>query len=79
MPKFIDVHAMHPATAEQLRAAQLSPADEFGVTHHDILYSQAENRLYCVLDAPDRQAVEKHHAKVGVTPDWINEVESTRA
>ncbi len=49
MPKFIDAHPMNPLTAEQLREAQQSPPDEFGVSHHDILYSEAENKLYCVL------------------------------
>ena len=78
MPKFIDQHPMNPLTTDQLRAAQRSPADEFGVTHHDILFSEPENKLYCVLDAPDREAIEKHHAKLGIRCDWIHEVESTR-
>lgn len=78
MPKFIDAHPMHPLTVDQLRAAQQSPEDEFGVTHHEILYSEPENKLYCVLDAPDREAIEKHHAKIGVTCDWIHEVASAK-
>jgi hypothetical protein len=78
MPKFIDQHPMSPLTADQLRAAQQSPADEFGVTHHDILFSEPENKLYCVLDAPDRDAIERHHAKLGIRCDWIHEIESTR-
>lgn len=78
MPKYIDAHPMRPFTAEQLRAAQRSPPDEFGVTHHDILYNEPENKLYCVLDAPDREAIEKHHAKLGVQCDWIHEIESTK-
>jgi len=78
MPKFIDAHPMTPLSAEQLREAQWLPPDEFGVSHHDILYSEAENKLYCVLDAPDMEAIEKHHAKIGVRCDWIQEVESTR-
>ncbi|HZY71024.1 MAG TPA: nickel-binding protein [Thermoplasmata archaeon] len=77
MPKYVDAHPMGKLTAEQLRAAQKSPKDEFGVTHHDILYNAKENRLYCVLDAPSRDAVEKHHAKIGIKPDFIQEVEST--
>ncbi len=44
MPKFNDAHPMTPLTAEQLRAAQASPPDEFGVSHHDILYSEPENK-----------------------------------
>ena len=79
MPKFIDSHPMEPFTEAQLKAAQKAPRDEFGVTHHDILYNKAAGKLFCVLDAPDRKAVEKHHAKAGVRCEWIQEVTSTRA
>lgn len=79
MPKFIDSHPMKPFTPDQLNALQDAPADEFGVTHHDILFSEEENKVYCVLDAPSSDAVHKHHAKAGVECDWIHEVESTRA
>ena len=78
MPKFLDAHPMKPFTEKKLRAAQNAPRDEFGVTHHDILFNEAENKLYCVLDAPNRKAIEKHHAKAGVTCDWIYEVKSTK-
>jgi len=78
MPKFIDSHPMEPFTEAQLKAAQKAPRDEFGVTHDSIFYNKGENKLYCVLDAPDRKAVEKHHAKVGVRCEWIHEVTSTR-
>lgn len=78
MPKFIDVHPMKPFTAEQLNKIQNAPRDEFGVTHHDILFSEKEDKIYCVLDAPDADAIEKHHAKAGIRCDWIHEVRSTR-
>jgi len=65
MPKFIDAHPMNPLTAD-------------GVSHHDILHNEPENKLYCVLEAPDRAAIEKHHAKIGIRRDWIHEVESAR-
>ena len=78
MPKFIDTHEMQPFTAEQLTALQNAPPDEFGVTHHDILFSESENKIYCVLDAPDAEAIHKHHAKAGIQCDFVHEVESTR-
>ena len=79
MPKFIDVHAMEPFTADELKKLQDAPRDEFGVTHHDILFSEKDNKIYCVLDAPDADAVRKHHEKVDITCDWVHEVESTRS
>ena len=78
MPKYLDEHQMKPFTAQQLRELQSAPPDEFGVTHHDVLFSEEENKIWCVLDAPNREAVEKHHEKAGLTCDWIREVESTR-
>jgi hypothetical protein len=78
MPKFIDTHPMGKLTAAQLKHLQSAKADEFGVTHHDILYNSAEDRVYCVLDAPNRQAVEKHHQHAGIECEWVREVESTR-
>ncbi len=78
MAKFIDQHPMTPFTAEQLRKAQLAPEDEFGVTHHDLLYTEGEDKLWCVLNAPDMEAVEKHHAKLDLECEWIHQVESAR-
>jgi hypothetical protein len=62
---------------EQLKKAQDSPADEFGVSHKNILYNEKENKLFCLLDAPDRDAIDKHHQKFGVKCDWITEVQTT--
>jgi len=78
MPKFIDAHPMDPFKAVELKALQNAPPDEFGVTHHDILFSEKDNKIYCVLDAPNAEAIDKHHAKVGIKCDWIHEVQSTR-
>ena len=76
MPKFIDEHGMKPLTAQKLRELKKEPPDEYGVVHRDILFSEKEDKAWCVLEAPDRTAVEKHHAKAGVKCDWIYEVET---
>ena len=65
-------------TPEQLKQLQNAPKDKFGVTHHDILYNKEEDRAYCVLDAPDKQAVVNHHKEAGIDCEWFQEVESTR-
>jgi len=78
MPKYIDSHEMRPFTANELNKLQNAPPDEFGVTHHDILFSEKDNKIYCVLDAPNMDAIIKHHAKAGITCDCIHEVISTR-
>ena len=52
-------------------------ADEFGVTHHDIIYSEKEDKIWCIIDAPNKEAVRKHHEKAGIKPDFIIEVKTT--
>ena len=69
---------MSPFTAEELKKLQDAPPDEFGVTHHDILFSEGENKIYCVLDAPNEEAIHKHHQKAGIHCDFVHKVESTR-
>ena len=59
MPKFLDVHPMKGFTEQSLRKAQTELPDEFGVTTEN-------NRLYCLLNAPNKEAVEKHYEKYGL-------------
>lgn len=39
-----------------------SPMYEFGVTHVNLFYNK-EDVCFCLLDAPDEEAVVKHHDK----------------
>jgi len=78
MPKFIDTHAMGELTPEQLKKLQSAPKDKFGVTHHDILYNQKEDKVFCVLNAPSKDAVINHHKQAGIDCEWVEEVESTK-
>ena len=62
------------------RAAKTSPEcskDEFGVTHKNIMYNAEENKAFCILDAPNKDAVEKSHQKFGMKCNWITEVKTT--
>lgn len=74
MPRYLDAHNMKGFDENKLKQAKNSPMDEFGVTHNDILYNKEEDKLYCILDAPNKEAVEKHHEKFGIKCDWITEV-----
>jgi hypothetical protein len=40
----MDTHPMGQITEEQLRHLQTAPKDEFGITHHDILFNAEEDR-----------------------------------
>jgi hypothetical protein len=63
---------------ETLQKAQNLPIDEFGVKHLNILYNSEADKVYCLLDAPNKEAVEKHHEnKYAVKCEWIMEVKTT--
>lgn len=75
--KFIDVHSLGNYTDDELKKFQESPIDEHGVKILNILYNRAAGISFCFLEAPDREAVEKHHEKYVVNCNWITEVEVT--
>ncbi len=78
MPVFLDVHSMGTATEEELINAQHAPRDELGMKVVNILYNLEVGSIYCILDAPNKEAIEKHHEKIGVKCDMIMEVRTTQ-
>ncbi len=75
--KFLDSHGLQGADPEELKKAQNDPKDEFGVKHLNLIYSEDEDRMYCFLEAPNKEAVEKHHQKRGYKCDFIMKVDDT--
>jgi len=49
-----------------LKKLQNSPLDEFNVKHLNILYNPEADKCFCLLEAPTKEAVEKHHEKIGI-------------
>jgi Nickel responsive protein SCO4226-like len=78
LPTFLDVHSIGTLTEEDLIKEQNAPRDELGVKTVNILYNLEGGVIYCLLDAPEKEAVEKHHDKIGVKCDWIMEVKTTQ-
>jgi hypothetical protein len=39
-----------------------------------LFYNKDANVCFCLLDAPDKDAVEKHHTKANIKCEWITEV-----
>ena len=74
MPIFIDGHDSKVLTHEDMERLVNLPPDEFGVTHLELFFSKTDNRLYCILDAPDEESIWKHHEAAGFKCDFINEV-----
>ena len=75
--KFLDVHSLKDFDEETLKNLQRSPVDEFGIKHLNILYNKEDDKFFCLLEAPNKEAVEKHHHKHGVKCNWITEVKTT--
>ena len=69
-----------PIDATSKEAVSISsnaPVDEFGVKHLNLIYSEDEDRMYCFLEAPDKESIKKHHDKFGYNCDYILEVDDT--
>ena len=77
MTLFIDEHPMGTFDEKTLNELQNSPRDEFGITHKNILYNKDEDKVFCNLDAPNKEAVDKHHNKAGLKCESITEVKTT--
>jgi hypothetical protein len=79
MPRFMDVHTdllLPPEAIEQLRSdAQAQRHDEFGVRQVELYYNH-DGHVYCLLEAPDAEAVHRHHAALGVPCGEVQQVES---
>ena len=43
-----------------------------------MFYNEKENVLYCLMEAPDKDALSKHYEKGGVKYDWMVEVKTTK-
>lgn len=77
MARFLDVHPTGGVNEDMLKKMQNELPDEFGVITEDIMYNIEDDKVFCVIEAPDKNAVEKHHAKYGIKCEWIVEVMST--
>ena len=77
MPKFLDVHPMKGFDEHSLKKAVSEPPDEFGVTTENALYNIEADRLYCILNAPNKEAIVNHHKKLGAICKWIMEIKTS--
>lgn len=79
MPRFMDYHddLKLPAEAIDQIASDTKDkkADQFGVRQLE-LYHNSEGKVYCLLEAPDAEAVRRHHEALGVPCGDVHEVQS---
>jgi hypothetical protein len=69
MPQFMDYHPdlkLPRSAIDQITAdAAAGRSDKFGVRQVELFHNDA-GHVYCLLDAPDAEAVRNHHAALGV-------------
>jgi hypothetical protein len=75
--KFLDVHPTSGVNQDMLKKMQNELPDEFGVTTENIMYNIEDDKVFCLVEVPNKSAVEKHHAKYGIKCEWIMEVKTT--
>ena len=77
MPMFMDFHDNLPLpgeVVEDLRnSARAGERDEFGVRQAELFYN-GDGKVYCLLEAPDEDAVRKHHAALDASCGPVHEV-----
>ena len=78
MPLFIDGHGMNGLSKEQLNKIINNSADRYGISNVDLLYNEKDNKVFFVLEGPDKEAIKKHHKDAGLDCDFIIEVSSMK-
>jgi hypothetical protein len=77
MPQFMDFHADLKLPADAI--AQLTEdtkhgtTDEFGVSQVELFHNR-DGQVYCLLEAPDADAVRRHHEALGIACGDVHEV-----
>ncbi len=77
MPKFMDYHDDLQLPFEAIQQitedTRAGVTDDFGVRQLELFYNP-DGKVYCLLDAPDADAVRSHHEALGVPCGNVNEV-----
>jgi len=70
-----DLKLPEEAIAQIADDARQARSDQFGVRQLELYHNDA-GQVYCLLEAPDEQAVRDHHAALGVPCGDVHEVDS---
>ena len=79
MPKFMDFHddlrLPQQAIDDIGDGARNGEVDQFGVRQVE-LFHNPDGKVYCLLEAPDEDAVRRHHAALDVPCGDVHRVDS---
>lgn len=77
MPQFMDYHEElklpDEAIAQITQETKDKKTDQFGVRQVE-LYHNPDGKVYCLLEAPNADAVRSHHEALGVPCGEVHEV-----
>ena len=77
MPQFMDFHddlkLPDEAVAQITQEAKEHKSDQFGVRQVE-LFHNADGKVYCLLEAPNAEAVRDHHAALGVPCGEVHQI-----
>jgi hypothetical protein len=68
-----DLKLPDEAVQQITQEAKDQKTDEFGVRQIE-LFHNSDGKVYCLLDAPDAEAVRSHHAALGVPCGEVHKV-----
>jgi hypothetical protein len=68
-----DLKLPEDAIQQITRETKDHKTDKFGVRQLE-LFHNSDGKVYCLLDAPDAEAVRNHHEALGVTCGAVHEV-----
>lgn len=79
MPLYMDVHHhVEGLTAEAVAGAHsrdLEIQDKYGVNYKQYWYDEGTGKVFCVVEAPDKQSAERVHREAhGLVADELTEV-----
>ena len=80
MPLFMDVHhKVEGLTAEAVAGAHqkdLAVQGRYGVTYHRYWFNEETGQVFCLVEAPDREAANRVHREAhGLVADELIEVQ----
>jgi len=75
MDFYSDLKLPEDAIAQIADDARQARSDQFGVRQLELYYNDG-GQVYCLLEAPDEQAVRDHHAAFGVPCGAVHQIDS---
>lgn len=80
MPIFIDWHKAEEIAPDLRETVKRNIAsgtpDAHGVIDRGVVLDREQRRMFCILEAPDEEAVRKHHHDAGIEVERIHRAEA---